>query len=322
VVQQRLQPDRPVEERELMAVLGRALRLATYRLRTLAPEPDCPGWHELPVADGQDTGWLLVDATVVALTVDGKRVTDPVGFRGRELGAAVFAALTPKNVVESWKAVAEQLEFATLTLTAAPMALVGSLSDLQGLLLDVGGETTDLTLWQAGKPITLGSLPTGGSALTRSLIRAWDLSTGQAERLKCAYAGRKLTDDDGAKVLDVMSPVLQHWLAGIQSALAQVNEDRLLPQRLYLLGGGSALPEMADALRALVRSGNLSFVRYPKVGQLRPTDVIGVINRTNLGRSQGDVMALALAAWTARQAEPQDRPAQILSELCGGQCSG
>jgi hypothetical protein len=301
ITQKRPRPDRPVEERELEALLERALWLAVNRLR------------------GDDAGWLLVDAAPVSLTVDGRRVTDPVGFRGQEVGATVFAALARAQVVESWGLVAQELDFSALTLTATPLALAAGLSNVQGILVDVGGATTDLTWCRAGRPLLLDSLPTGGEALTRSLGMKWRLTSDRAEHLKRAYARGQLSDEANGQVQDVMSPVLQAWLGEAEMAMARMNREEPLPQRLYLLGGGSVVPEMADALRSLAWSRQLRFARYPQVERLPPTDVRGVVNRTNLGREPGDVSALALAAWTAHQTRPPDRPARILAELYQGE---
>jgi hypothetical protein len=100
--------------------------------------------------------------------------------------------------------------------------------------------------------------------------------------------------------------------------MARLNQEGLLPENLYMLGGGSTLPELTEAVRSLAWSRRLHFARYPQVSHLQPTDVPGVVNRTSLGRGLGDVSALALAAWAAQQQRPADRPALILSELCQG----
>jgi cell division ATPase FtsA len=296
--------------------LGRTLRLAINQLRRVAPSVKQSRDSQQGTPHPDDSDWVLVDAAVVALTVDGHRVTDPVGFRAQEIGAEVFAALARRETIETWRIVAQQLEFSTLTLTASALALAVGLRDQQGVLLDVGGDTTDLTLWQSGCPVALGSVPTGGDAVARLLARTWDLSSEDAERLKCAYASGLLAEEDRTRVLEAMFPVLREWLEETETALARLSQDRPLPQRLYLLGGGSVLPEMVEAARALAWSERIHFERYPQVARLRPTDIPGVVNRTDLGRGAGDASVLALAAWAAQQYQPPDRPARILSELC------
>jgi cell division protein FtsA len=297
VTQRRSRPERPVEDRELAALLERALRLAVNLLLD------------------EDTGWLLVDAAPVALTVDGRGVTDPVGFRCQEVGATVFAALARKETIQTWGLVARELEFTTLILAAAPLALTAGLSEPQGMLLDVGGMTTDLTWWRAGRPVALESVPVGGTALTRLLVQQWGLPLERAERLKRAYTSGRLDDEARALVLEVMSPALRSWLEETEATLATLNREEPLPQWLYLLGGGSALPEVAEAVCSLAWSQRLRFARYPQVDRLRPADVRGVVNRTDRGGSAGDVSALALAAWAAIQRRPPDRPARVLGEI-------
>ncbi len=147
-------------------------------------------------------------------------------------------------------------------------------------------------------------------------MRQWGLSLDRAERLKRAYGGGRLVADAQAQVREVLLPGLQAWLEETEGSLARLNQEELLPEHLYLFGGGSMLPEIIDAVRSLAWSQRLQFARYPQVSPLQPTEVPGVVNRTGLGRQRGDVSALALAAWLAEQQRPPDRPTRILSELC------
>ncbi len=303
ITQRRSRPDRPVDERELRALLDRTLRLSVNRLRGLGD------------ADG---GWVLVDTAPVGFTIDGRGVTDPVGFRGREVGATVFAALAPAEVVETWGLVARELEFMALTLTATPLALATVMSTSQGILVDIGGETTDLIWCRAGRPYMLATLDSGGEALTDSLVRKWNRPADWAERLKRAYSRSDLPAEGMTEVQEVLWSGLQAWLEKTEAVMVGLNQDEALPQHLYLLGGGSALPEMTEAVRSLAWSQRLQFARYPEICRIQPTDVPGVVNRTSMGREMGDVSAMALAAWIVRLREPLERPGQILNELVQG----
>jgi cell division protein FtsA len=303
VAQERSQANRLVDERELEALLERTLRLTVNRL----------------LSDDVESGsWLLVDAVPVALTVDGRGVTDLVGFRGKEIGAAVFAALTRTDTVQTWGAVAEELEFSALTLTATPLALAAGLAVSHGILVDIGGAATDLVWCSAGRPIVIESMPIGGNALTGALAGKWGLTAGRAERLKRAYCGNELNAEAATQVQGVLWPTLLQWLDDMETALACLSHNEPLPQHVYLLGGGSALPEMVDAVRSLAWSQRLHFSRYPEVSSMRPTDVPGVMNRTGMGQALGDVSALALSSWVAKQQREADRPGRILAELCQG----
>jgi hypothetical protein len=287
----------------LEALLERALRLAFNRLRSNQPG---------------DSGWLMVDTALVSLTVDGSGVTDPVSFRGREIGATVFAALARSEVVELWGRVAQHLEFSALTITAAPLALAAGLTVPQAILVDVGGSTTDLVSCRAGQPVMLESVPTGGAAMTRYLVRPLNLTPDRAEQLKRAYSGGRLPAEARGQIKEALEPGLRAWLEDTETAMARLNQDEALAPHLYLTGGGGALPGVIEAIRSLAWSPRLHFARYPEVRPFRPTDVPGVLNRTALGQGMGDVSALALAAWAAQVQRPPARPARILSELCQG----
>jgi hypothetical protein len=217
-----------------------------------------------------------------------------------------------------WGRVAQQLEFSALTLTAAPLALVASLNVPQGILVDVGGATTDLICCRAGRPIMMDSLPTGGAALTRLLVRQWNLAPDRAEELKRAYSSGRLPAESKAQIREALAPGLQAWLGETEVAMARFNQDDALAPHLFVLGGGGALPGVVEAIRSLAWSPRLRFARYPEVRRFRPTDVPGVVNRTALGQGMGDVSALALAAWAAQVQQEPARPERILSELCQG----
>jgi hypothetical protein len=303
VVQRRVRPDRPVEERELQALLERALRLAVNRLLDTAPG---------------ESDWLLVDSAPVGLSIDGRGVTDPIGFRAAEIGAVVFVSLAQASTITTWRTVAQEMDFRELILVGTPTALAASFPLPQCMLVDVGGESTDIIWCRTGRPAALHSVPCGGSLLTRLLARRWRLTTDRAERLKRAYVAGRLSQEANETVQGALLPGIQNWLAQVEEGLAHLNLDEALPSNLSLLGGGSTAPEILDSVRALAWSRRLTFARHPEVHRLRPTDVPGVVNRTELGRGLGDVTPLALAAWAARQKQPPDRPALLLRQLCHG----
>ena len=301
VTQRRAHPTREIEERELEALLARGLRLAVNRL-----------------TDSGDRAWTLLDAVPVALGVDGQGVTDPVGFRGREMTASVFAAVAPAATIAAWRERSEKSAFGSLTLTAGPLALAACPNGPQGLVLDIGGAHTAALWWRAGRPLATSSVDVGSRLLTECLSRKWGLSSEKAETLQRAFAAGHLAAEVRGQIVEAMEPALAVWFQSVEGMLAemQAGADQPLPHRLLICGGGSSVPAMAETARGLVLSQRLVFERYPELDRLRPEDVPGIVNRTESGQGPGDVSALALAAWAVRSMEPPGRPMRVLGRLC------
>jgi hypothetical protein len=316
VTQRRPTPGEAVDERELGALLDRSLRLAVQALLSVERRPDAEGRTRAVSSPKRDRGWVLVDAAAVMMTVEGRRVTDLVGFCGAQIGATVFAALAEASTVETWRLIGKSLGFSALTLVPLPLVLTAGLPDMEGILLDIGGMTTDLILWHAGRPVTVDSVAVGGDSVTATLVDRWRLAPERAEQVKQMYASGQLEEDACAQVREVMLPAVRLWLEKTEGALALMNRDGLLPEHLYLLGGGAVLPEMMEATRALAWSERLRFSRYPQVRHFQPTDLPGLVNPTGQPLGAGDLSLLALSAWAARRTHSQDRPGRLLDHLC------
>jgi len=185
-------------------------------------------------------------------------------------------------------------------------------------MIDVGGAATDVTWRRNGRPLAMGSFPLGGESLSQALALKWRLTPEQAERLKRAYTRGRLDEQGRAQVQEVVYPVLRAWFDETEATLVRLEEagGEPLPSKIHLFGGSSVMPEIVQSLGALAWSERLQFERYPEVQGMRPTDVPGVVNLTDRGKSAGDVPALALAAWAGQLMRPADRPARLLTELC------
>jgi len=256
----RSDPAREVGERELEAVLGRAVNLSEGKVRAR-----------------HDREWVLVEALPVALGVDGQGVTDPVGFRGAELTASVFAAAVRRDAIDWWTRLSEQLSFSSLTMTVAPVALASCATGAQGILLDVGGAHTGIVWWRGGRPVATGSVDAGGCLLTEALERQWRLSPDKAETLQRSLAAGQLAQEVIEQLVAVMQPALGLWREAVEGLLAEMHErsGEPLPHRVLVCGGGSSLPglggcrkgpllEPASDLRPVSRAGPPAPYRCPR----------------------------------------------------------
>jgi cell division protein FtsA len=91
------------------------------------------------------------------------------------------------------------------------------------------------------------------------------------------------------------------WLSGVELALEEfVSSDRfadnkLLPTKIYLCGGGSLLPDLKKALESKSWTKGLPFAKHPDVQYIKPDQVSTIIDTTGGLTNVQDVTPMALA---------------------------
>jgi len=277
----RPRPETKIEEGEVERVVSRAGRLAFQDVTTRRTNTATP---------------LVVDASLVSLTVDGHRVTDPVGFRGGELGATVCVAAAPDEALSALRALAEALELEPPRLVAEPQAVARQLGR-DGIVLDVGGATTGVFLMRYGRLLAADTMPLGGDGFSQSLAAVFNLTGRQAQALRRAYEEGLLAAEDAVQVQVALNDTIQSWLRAVEGCLARMAGADDLPHQIYLCGGGSRWPDVLDAARAHPWMRRLPFARYPQVQRLDPVQFPHPVNDTGRLWDVEESVALSLACW-------------------------
>lgn len=293
---ERLKPEQKIDATELKNIVQKVQWRALERVkRQLARETGQPG---LDVR--------LITASVVDVRIDGYRVTQPVGFQGKDVALSLFNAYAPLVHLGALQSIAEQLGLELLAVTAEPYAVatsvgVGEHKEFSAIFIDIGGGTTDVAVVRGGGIEGTKMFGVGGRAFTRRLAQAFGLPFEEAEDMKLRYAKTLLPSTSAQRVRDEMEGDLSVWREGIALALEEFSASEPLPSRILLCGGGSKLPGMKEVLvdPAFVRK--LPFARPPNVHFMRPADVVLLSDRTGLLIGQEDVTPLALASHALRE---------------------
>lgn len=88
---------------------------------------------------------------------------------------------------------------------------------------------------------------------------------------------------------------IQVWLSGVELSLAEFDRVDHLPAKILLCGGGTGLPQIADALKSAKWYKNLPFARKPVVNHISPSEVNRVIDKTGKLTSYADITPMGLA---------------------------
>lgn len=215
-----------------------------------------------------------LNAAVVELKIDGQRVTDPLGFQGRTVELTVFTAFAPLIQVGALRSVVRNLGLPFLAAVAEPYAVAGAaLTDeaceFGTLVVDVGGGTTDIALIQRSGIAGTRMLPMGGRAFTRTLAAEEGLPLREAEELKLQVSRGLVEGPESGRLRALLDQDLEVWRTGVALALADLAGGELLPGRVALCGGGSALVGLSEALASLPTLGQRAGSGGPEVVHLK-----------------------------------------------------
>ena len=242
----------------------------------------------------------LVNAAIVDVRIDGYKVSNPIGFQGKEVTLSIFNAFAPLVHFGALQTIAAELNLDLLAITVEPYAVARSMAfedggDFNAIFIDIGGGTTDIAVVKDGGVIGTKMFTLGGRTFTKRLSQSLNVSFNEAEEIKLAYAADRLERQSHKIVQEAMKSDAEVWLSGIALTLGEFYDLDMLPSKILLCGGGSHLPEIKQALDSKKWHRDLSFARRPQVSFLMPKNVANLTDETKKLKDQQDVTPMALA---------------------------
>lgn len=237
---------------------------------------------------GKEIGLKLVNSALISIEIDGYSVTNPIGFKGKDVHVQLYTAFAPLVHIGAIERVAEQLDLDLLTVAAEPFAVARSVigddpnATLSAILIDVGGGTTDIAVVNEGGVEGTKMFGIGGRSFTKSVERSLGVDFERAEALKLGLTNGRTPGPRRESVEDALQKTLGVWLGGVELALEEFTRLDHLPHRILLCGGGASLQMLTDALSKQQWYKGLAFTRKPTVQLIQPDQVVGIHDETEL----------------------------------------
>lgn len=225
-------------------------------------------------------------------TLDGQEgVRDPVGMSGHRLEAeihVVTAATTAlHNLIRAVRRAGVTIDAPVLQSLAAGEAVLQSAEREAGVaLVDIGGGTTDIAIFQNLGVAYTATLPIGGSHITNDLALGLRAPMALAEEVKIQYGSavasefesddvvelKTYDNEDGEQVsrrliAEIVESRVQEIFALVRREVERAGYGRLLPAGVVLTGGTAEL-------RDIRKLGREVLGMPVRVG--RPSGVIGL----------------------------------------------
>ena len=184
----------------------------------------------------------LINSAIVSLTIDGYKISNPIGFKGSELVVQFYTAFAPMIHVAAIEKVCAELNLDLLTVAVEPFAVCRAClgddldSNFSGIVMDIGGGTTDIAVVDDGGVEGTKMFSIGGRSFTHQIEETLGVDFGTAEEYMLDYDTGKLDDRIKAKVETAISRNLSVWMTGLEVALEEFNSLGSLPRNILLCG--------------------------------------------------------------------------------------
>jgi cell division protein FtsA len=290
VSRQRQQPTKQITAEELEQLITTAQqRLLKNAKERIAAET---GYTNIDVR--------LTNAAVISVRIDGQVISNPIGFRGRHFALTLFSAFAPLTQLGALETVAQGLDLTLVTIVAEPYALARCLStnasaDSGAIFIDVGGGTTDIALVRQGGIEETRMFALGGRTFTRRIATSKGIPIKDAERIKISYSNGEMKGSSLDEIQAILAPECQTWMDSVELLIEELSKGELLPPAIYIVGGGSALPDLRQRLEAFPWSERLPFSRQPIIRSVQPEMVGSIIDHEGMLVSAQDITPMALA---------------------------
>lgn len=281
-------PDRRLDEAEMQLIIDKVEERASIKAqRQIAFET---GNKEVEVK--------LVNAAIVSIHIDGYKVTNPIGFQGKDVAIQIYTAFAPMVHIGALERVATELDLELIAVAAEPFAVARAVlgsdekPDYTAILCDIGGGSTDMAVVNDGGIEGTRMFGVAGRSFTRTISRDLGISYDAAERLKTHLDNDKIKPNVRQTINRSIDKTLDVWISGVQLALSEFDAVDNLPNKFLLCGGGSSLNALVKRLETTDWYKDLPFTRRPIVQHIEPADVQAITDKS--GRVNDHTMITAL----------------------------
>ena len=211
-------------------------------------------------------------------TVDGQKgIKDPVGMTGirLEVDSLIIQASVPfiKNLTKCILQAGLEIDDLVLAPLACAQAVLSKKQKELGVaVIDLGGGTTGLVVFEEGELVTSTILPVGSMHITNDLAIGLRSSVDTAEKVKLQHANAEVREvkkdieidlskidkqEEGKVSLKHIAEIVEARLEEIfdlvNKELKAVGRDGQLPAGAILTGGGSHLPGVVELAKKQLR---------------------------------------------------------------------
>ncbi|MEK7649716.1 MAG: hypothetical protein AAB367_02005, partial [Patescibacteria group bacterium] len=206
------------------------------------------------LADIGHSDVVIIEEVLMRSLLNGYRVDQPVGKSAEEIESWIHYAGTSRELYDTFTSVIKSLKpdakvrFSTFPITTWLLMQEVLAPEHSAIIVDIGGELTEVTFLVDGVITEIVSLPFGVLNILLRISESERIDLDNALSLLRAYTGNTLTPEASAKLRGIIKKEMKSWEEVFERVWQRAARDIMSDVKMLFLGGGALVGDLRNAV--------------------------------------------------------------------------
>lgn len=188
----------------------------------------------------QNTRVLPIELKNMKTMLNGYATSNPIGQKAQEVEMTMYMSMSSESFLKKVQEVVvqhfhrEEMKFSSFAFLAFAIARDMRPDKKSFLLVDIGGELTDVSMVKDDVLATSVSFPKGINSVLRQIADALSCSSEEARSILSLYNSGHASASTEKKLAPLLDKIKKDWLDGFQLSLASLSHDISLPSVIFV----------------------------------------------------------------------------------------
>lgn len=190
---------------------------------------------------GGDNLIRTIELKNIQINLNGYETAEPLGKKAKELAMTVFVSLAEEKILGKIESIIkkyfhfDKIKYSSFALSSFTVTRDLHKEEEDFLLVDIGGEITDIFMVKKSMLLESISFPLGRNFLTRGVSSQLRCSLAEADSLISLYKDGHAEESTAKKLNVIMNKLRGEWLKKFQESLINLSVDISIPSTIYTI---------------------------------------------------------------------------------------
>lgn len=181
----------------------------------------------------------IMEHPILGISLNGYLVDDPLGKKTRSIEMNMAISLSPKLCLDKIKdTIAKTFHHTPISFSSFMMSSYISVRDRYDhesyLLLDIGGEVTDIAIISKGILKDSLSFPYGKKSLLRDISNKLKIELRDAKEIFSLYNKNVISEKEKSKLEPILDLIRESWVMSFKECITSLPRTLTLPDMMFL----------------------------------------------------------------------------------------